>query len=194
MTEGSSSSTTNGGQDSKSSLIEEVACELESMRKKCTQNDDGTMACHHIPSTCLEIIQSLPGNQSCIDCQARNPDWVTISYGALLCMNCASKHRSLGVNYSKVRSLTMDHFSAKQVLILLEGGNQQLRGFFERHELSTDENSSKRYFTKAARFYRSGIDQHVTKLAKRPYEGREASRRGYSCSSSRQSIQNCSSQ
>merc|ERR1712113_1272636 len=145
--------------------------------KDCSKDN----SLHRLPPTCFEIIRSLPGNKSCVDCKAKNPDWATVSYGALLCINCAASHRSLGVNYSKVRSLTMDHWSVQQLLTMLEGGNQQLRDFFERHEL-TDEKGQKRYFTKAASFYRRGMDQHVAQVAKRPYEGREASRRDYSCS------------
>lgn len=161
-----------------STLLKEVSADLEKMKTKDCSKDNSL---HRLPPACFEIIRSLPGNKSCVDCKAKNPDWATVSYGALLCMNCAAKHRSLGVNYSKVRSLTMDHWSTQQILRMLEGGNHQLRMFFERHDLM--ENNANRYFTKAARFYRRGMDQHVEKLAKQPYEGREASRSGYSCSS-----------
>jgi len=66
---------------------------------------------------------------------------------------------------------------------MLEGGNEQLRGFFARHSLSTegkegDENLKKRYRTKAAQFYRNGIQKHVETVTETGlYRGRGASRR-----------------
>jgi hypothetical protein len=77
----------------------------------------------------------------------------------------------------------MDHWSVDQILKMLEGGNQQLSGFFERHALSVsgehaEDNLRKRYKTKAAQFYRLGITEHVSRVAEAPYRGREATRRG----------------
>jgi len=66
---------------------------------------------------------------------------------------------------------------------MLEGGNEQLHGFFARHLMSTEgdegaENLKKRYRTKAAQFYRDGIQKHVeTVTATGLYRGRGASRR-----------------
>lgn len=78
----------------------------------------------------------------------------------------------------------MDHWSHTQILKMLEGGNQQLGGFFERHSLSSTKgkeaaaNLNKRYRTKAAKFYRDGIEKHVDTVTKTGlYRGRRASRR-----------------
>ena len=136
---------------------------------------------HPLPPACHELIRSIPGNDKCVDCGAHNPEWATISYGALICMRCASRHRSLGVKYSKVRSLSMDDWAVDQVLKMLEGGNEQLNGFFHRHRLSTFgeqaiENLNKRYRTKAAKFYLIGLDQHVNKVALNGFKGRNTSR------------------
>jgi hypothetical protein len=66
---------------------------------------------------------------------------------------------------------------------MLEGGNEQLRGFFARHRLAVEgdnaaENLRKRYWTKAASFYRDGMEKHVTSLANlERYQGRHASRK-----------------
>lgn len=85
--------------------------------------------------------------------------------------------------FSKVRSLRMDHWSQTQIITMLEGGNKQLGGFFDRHSLSASgsnagENLKKRYNTKAALFYRSGMTKHVNKVAETgSYRGRKESRR-----------------
>jgi hypothetical protein len=77
----------------------------------------------------------------------------------------------------------MDHWSLEQVLAMLEGGNEQLNGFFQRHDMS--DMMGKRYKTKAAQFYREQLGKHVLTLKKSGvYQGREASRR----SSHRQSL------
>jgi hypothetical protein len=76
----------------------------------------------------------------------------------------------------------MDHWSHDQILKMLEGGNQQLHSFFARHRLAIEgdnaaDNLRKRYWTKAASFYRNGMEQHVSKLAHlERYQGRQASR------------------
>ena len=55
---------------------------------------------HSFPSACLSLLKALPGNGRCIDCGDHDPQWATVSYGALLCLNCSGRHRSLGVQVS----------------------------------------------------------------------------------------------
>jgi len=80
----------------------------------------------------------------------------------------------------------MDDWSHSQVIAMLEGGNQQLDAFFERHALSTTcpttnrgENIVEiRYKTKAALFYRDNLAIHVNNVCSMGrYMGREFSRR-----------------
>jgi len=59
----------------------------------------------------------------------------------------------------------MDHWSHSQILNMLEGGNRQLAAFFERNKLST----TRRYFTKAAQFYRLGMQKHVEQVSQQGY-------------------------
>jgi hypothetical protein len=135
---------------------------------------------HAFPSACRAMVYSLPGNSHCVDCGASRPQWASISYGALICVHCSGRHRSYGVNVSKVRSVDMDAWSHDQILAMLEGGNDQLHGFFERHKMGNTIQSmiSKRYSTKAALFYSTHLKQHVeTVAAFGSYQGRDAIRR-----------------
>ena len=151
----------------KSYTIQTVSNELEYLRLH-------GMA--HFPIVCRSLVRSLPGNHACVDCNAPNPEWASVTYGCLLCLRCSGRHRSYGVAASVVRSVDMDHWTADQVLAMLEGGNSQLQGFFERHRMGQAMNH-KRYQTKAARFYHVHMAEHVATIANQgTYLGREASR------------------
>jgi hypothetical protein len=110
--------------------IEELAYEeLKEMRSSTSQEQ-------FFPMACRSLLQELDGNNRCLDCLSRRPEWAAVSYGALVCIQCSGHHRSLGVLTSTVRSITMDHWTYPQVIKMLEGGNQQLQSFFERHALT----------------------------------------------------------
>jgi len=132
------------------------------------------------PAGCRKLMMSLPGNSNCIDCGSVNPEWASVTFGTLICTRCSGRHRSYGVQTSFVRSVRMDTWNYDQVLAMLEGGNGQLKGFFDRHQLGNSSDPSlfsKRYHTKAAKFYRINLSKHVENVSDLgPYQGREASR------------------
>jgi len=154
-----------------------AASELESMR--CLPLHQGK----EFPTACRTILLSLPGNSQCVDCGSPRPEWASVTYGILICVQCSGRHRSLGVRKSKVLSVTMDDWSHLQVLQMLEGGNDQASGFFDRHHMSTRGGKdavvmmTRRYLTKAALFYSMNLKKHVEKSSKGPYKGREYTRR-----------------
>lgn len=150
------------------SVLNRAATELERIRS--VPKHDGV----DFPRSCVQILRTLPGNKTCMDCASPNPEWASVTYGILVCTRCSGRHRSYGVHTSFVRSITMDAWSHIQILAMLEGGNGQLKRFFDRHHMG---NTSTRYNTKAALFYRSNLSQHVQAVSNRGvYKGREASR------------------
>jgi hypothetical protein len=141
------------------------------------------------PAACRALLLEIDGNNNCIDCGRKAPEWAAVSYGALVCLYCSGTHRGLGVNVSTVRSITMDHWTHDEVVKMLEGGNRQLSTFFQRHslvedaqflspQLNRDNIVGMRYKTKAALFYRQQLEHHCTNLiARGPYKGRRRKRR-----------------
>ena len=125
---------------------------------------------------CQAIVRSLPGNQYCLDCGQPHPDWANVSHGTLHCLQCSGVHRSFGVRTSYMKSLSMDNWTAnpEHILAMLEGGNFQLKEFFERHRLF----DNSRYHTKAAKFYRDHLKLHLKNvLNDGEYKGRDYYRR-----------------
>jgi hypothetical protein len=49
-------------------------------------------------------------NRKCFDCDSSYPKWASLNHGIFICLNCAGVHRSLGVQTSFVRSITMDNW------------------------------------------------------------------------------------
>ena len=179
----------NNSQDSSTLLLPRVATELETLR--CMPLHDGA----DFPLACRAMLYSLPGNAFCVDCGSPGPDWCSVTYGVLLCVQCSGRHRSYGVQTSFVRSITMDAWSHTHVLAMLEGGNQQLHAFFERHRMGTtlvaaaatgsgnnnkisdDRKATDRYHTKAALFYGTNLKMHAQVVAESGrYQGREYTR------------------
>jgi hypothetical protein len=97
------------------------------------------------PSEDLKEIRQLPGNRFvvischistrkllfaycryCCDCSSMDTDWACVLSGILLCLECAGKHRSFGINISFVRSIYMDAWTQKQVIITLWSDNEKI--------------------------------------------------------------------
>uniref|UniRef100_A0A8C1GAG2 Arf-GAP with coiled-coil, ANK repeat and PH domain-containing protein n=1 Tax=Cyprinus carpio TaxID=7962 RepID=A0A8C1GAG2_CYPCA len=79
----------------------------------------------------LQRILCLPGNQQCCDCGQADPRWASINLGVLLCIECSGIHRSLGVQCSKVRSLTLDSWEPELLKLMCELGNSIINHIYE---------------------------------------------------------------
>jgi len=201
----SSSSSSHSQSQSQSENLKTAVLELEELRRWEETKEAQYNSCtghRRFPPACLNLLKNISGNFFCVDCEASNPQWATVTYGGLICLQCSGKHRQLGVQMSVVRSITMDSWTHKNVLAMLEGGNKQLGDFFSRHGLSSSETHSHsptintsahthsshddsnvnaivdRYQTNAALFYKKNLSDHVDRVEKSgEYKGRDHSRK-----------------
>ncbi|XP_076839920.1 arf-GAP with coiled-coil, ANK repeat and PH domain-containing protein 3 isoform X2 [Brachyhypopomus gauderio] len=83
------------------------------------------------PDGVPQRVQGLPGNELCCDCGQADPRWASINLGVLLCIECSGIHRSLGVQCSKVRSLTLDSWEPELLKLMCELGNSVINRIYE---------------------------------------------------------------
>ncbi|XP_018083370.1 arf-GAP with coiled-coil, ANK repeat and PH domain-containing protein 3 isoform X3 [Xenopus laevis] len=79
----------------------------------------------------LQRVQSIAGNDQCCDCGQTDPRWASINLGITLCIECSGIHRSLGVHFSKVRSLTLDSWEPELLKLMCELGNSTINQIYE---------------------------------------------------------------
>ncbi|XP_064418360.1 arf-GAP with coiled-coil, ANK repeat and PH domain-containing protein 2 [Latimeria chalumnae] len=79
----------------------------------------------------LQRILGIAGNANCCDCGQGDPRWASINLGITLCIECSGIHRSLGVHFSKVRSLTLDTWEPELLKLMCELGNSVINGIYE---------------------------------------------------------------
>eukprot|EP00403_Amphidinium_massartii_P026159 CAMPEP_0178405964 /NCGR_PEP_ID=MMETSP0689_2-20121128/18670_1 /TAXON_ID=160604 /ORGANISM="Amphidinium massartii, Strain CS-259" /LENGTH=416 /DNA_ID=CAMNT_0020026995 /DNA_START=11 /DNA_END=1261 /DNA_ORIENTATION=- len=105
-------------------------------------------------------IRALPGNDVCSDCSNIKPQWASVTYGTLVCLECSGIHRSLGVHLSFVRSVQMDSWTEKQIAAMeMSGGNAKLVEYFNSRKIPKNMDIATKYNTKQAEYYRNRLSR-----------------------------------
>lgn len=100
-------------------------------------------------------------NRTCFECPARNPTWISLSYGVYLCLECSGEHRRKGVHISFVRSVELDRFSPDQMVQMGLGGNGKAWAHFKTHQMGKASESGRAvdYSSKIAVRYKQQLEK-----------------------------------
>lgn len=115
----------------------------------------------------IRRIQRRADNQRCFDCGGKNATWASVTYGIWICLECAGKHRGLGVHLSFVRSLELDSWTESQINVMRNGGNKKAKDYFKSIGIDSLPIPNK-YKTRAAHQYATQLYQDAGESISKP--------------------------
>ena len=70
-----------------------LECALEDARSNTTSAQQSHFDAREMDPQDYKALCRMPGNSTCADCDARDTEWASVSFGILLCADCSGVHR-----------------------------------------------------------------------------------------------------
>ena len=100
-----------------------------------------------IPELKENKIDKLINNNICSDCSSQSPTWISVNWLSLICIDCSSVHRSLGVQISKIRSLRLDNLDPDYIELIEFMGEENIKNILEENTKSYEKPKPNSMFT-----------------------------------------------
>ncbi|ELP86489.1 gcn4-complementing protein, putative [Entamoeba invadens IP1] len=101
------------------------------------------------PLEVTKMLWAISGNEKCAECGKADPEWVSLTLGVLICLECCGAHRSLGVRVSRVKSLMMDRLEGDSIDVVKNLGNTYINSIYQLQKpgvlVSQNASGSERY-------------------------------------------------
>lgn len=99
-------------------------------------------------SSSIEVgTDKLINSITCADCDSQNPTWISVNWLCMICIDCSSVHRSLGVQVSKIKSLTLDNLDPDYEELINAIGQKNINALLECNAKSYEKPKPNSMFT-----------------------------------------------
>lgn len=109
-----------------------------------------------LASQVFQKLKTDESNNFCFDCNAENPDHVSVNHGIFICSNCAAGHLEL-IEVSIVKSMT-ETWTKDELNMVVAGGNAALKEYFFYYGFIYKTPINLKYQTRSAAFYRNMLE------------------------------------
>jgi len=98
----------------------------------------------------------------------KSPQWASVSFGTLFCLECSGVHRSLGVHITFVRSIAMDSWTDAQLNQMKAGGNSKCAQYITSNGILSSTPIKAKYESHVAQHYKEIIKARTKGLPDPP--------------------------